>query len=63
MSAPSAASSSCRRTDTFAHGMKIGPGYISGLMVQWQGGNPVTVWPANVATGKLKFPAFIKIGG
>jgi branched-chain amino acid transport system substrate-binding protein len=43
--------------------MRIGPGYISGLMLQWQGGNPVTVWPLNVATGKLKFPAFIKTGG
>ncbi len=49
------------KTDTFAHGMKIGPGYISGLMVQWQNGNPVTVWPANVATGKMVFPAFTKL--
>jgi hypothetical protein len=32
-------------------------------MVQWQAGNPVTVWPAAQATGKLKFPAFIKTGG
>ncbi len=51
------------KTDTFAHGMKIGVGYVGGLMVQWQSGNPVTVWPANVATGKLKFPAFVKAGG
>ncbi len=51
------------KDSTFTHGMRIGPGYISGLMVQWQGGNVVTVWPANVASGKLKFPAFIKTGG
>jgi branched-chain amino acid transport system substrate-binding protein len=49
------------KTDTFAHGMKIGEGYITGLMVQWQKGNPVTVWPTNVATGKMVFPAFTKL--
>jgi branched-chain amino acid transport system substrate-binding protein len=49
------------KTDTFAHGMRIGEGYITGLMVQWQKGNPVTVWPTNVATGKMVFPAFNKL--
>ncbi len=49
------------KEDTFAHGMKIGEGYITGLMVQWQKGNPVTIWPANVATGKMVFPAFTKL--
>jgi branched-chain amino acid transport system substrate-binding protein len=49
------------KTDTFAHGMKIGPGYITGLMVQWQKGNPVTVWPTEAATGKMIFPTFIKL--
>ena len=49
------------KTDTFAHGMRIGEGYITGLMVQWQKGNPITVWPANVATGKMVFPAFTKL--
>ncbi|WP_428486743.1 ABC transporter substrate-binding protein [Rhodopila sp.] len=47
------------KTSIFAHGMRIGDGYITGLMVQWQNGNPVTVWPANVATGKMTFPSFI----
>jgi branched-chain amino acid transport system substrate-binding protein len=47
--------------DQFAHGMKIGEGYITGLMAQWQKGNPVTVWPSNVATGKMAFPAFTKL--
>jgi len=46
----------------FTHGMKIGPGFVSGLMVQWQGGKTVTVWPADAATGKLRFPANIKLG-
>jgi branched-chain amino acid transport system substrate-binding protein len=49
------------KDNTFAHGMRIGLGYITGLMVQWQKGNQVTVWPANVATGKMVFPGFIKL--
>ncbi|MEA2740305.1 MAG: branched-chain amino acid transport system substrate-binding protein [Acetobacteraceae bacterium] len=49
------------KTDTFAHGMRIGEGSITGRMVQWQKGNPVTIWPANVATGKMIFPAFTKL--
>jgi branched-chain amino acid transport system substrate-binding protein len=49
------------KDNTFAHGMRIGEGYITGLMVQWQKGNPVTVWPADVATGKMVFPAFTKL--
>ncbi len=49
------------KDNTFAHGMRIGPGYITGLMVQWQKGNPVTVWPPTVATGKMAFPEFIKL--
>ncbi len=49
------------KTNIFAHGMKIGKGYITGLMVQWQKGNPVTIWPADVATGKMTFPAFTKL--
>ena len=49
------------KENTFAHGMRIGEGYITGLMVQWQKGNPVTVWPAAVATGKMVFPAFTKL--
>jgi branched-chain amino acid transport system substrate-binding protein len=49
------------KTDQFAHGMRIGPGYIEGLMVQWQKGTPVTIWPAKVATGKMVFPSFTKL--
>jgi branched-chain amino acid transport system substrate-binding protein len=51
------------KDNIFAHGMRIGPGYITGLMVQWQKGNPVTIWPTEAATGKLAFPSFIKTGG
>jgi branched-chain amino acid transport system substrate-binding protein len=49
------------KDNTFAHGMRIGDGYITGLMVQWQKGTPVPVWPEKVATGKMAFPSFIKL--
>ena len=44
------------------HALKVGPDTITGLMLQWQGGKQVNLWPANVANGKLKFPSFIKLG-
>jgi branched-chain amino acid transport system substrate-binding protein len=44
------------------HALKIGPETISGLMLQWQNGKQVNLWPTKVANGSLKFPAFIKLG-
>jgi branched-chain amino acid transport system substrate-binding protein len=44
------------------HALKIGPDTITGLMLQWQNGKQVNLWPAKVANGKLKFPPFIKVG-
>ena len=44
------------------HALKIGPDTITGLMLQWQDGKQVNLWPANVANGKLKFPKFVKLG-
>ncbi len=44
------------------HALKVGPETITGLMLQWQDGKQVNLWPAKVANGKLKFPKFIKIG-
>jgi branched-chain amino acid transport system substrate-binding protein len=49
------------RDDPFTHGMKIGPGFISGLMVQWKDGKQVTVWPKSVAVGTMAFPDFVKL--
>jgi branched-chain amino acid transport system substrate-binding protein len=42
--------------------LKVGDDTITGLMLQWQDGKQVNLWPANVANGKLKFPSFIKLG-
>jgi len=50
------------RDTPYPHALKIGPGSITGLMLQWQSGKQVNLWPADVANGKLKFPSFIKIG-
>ncbi len=44
------------------HALKIGPDTITGLMLQWQNGKQVNLWPAKVANGKVKFPPFIKLG-
>jgi branched-chain amino acid transport system substrate-binding protein len=44
------------------HALKIGSSTFDGLMLQWQDGKQVNLWPADVANGKLKFPKFIKIG-
>ena len=48
--------------DPNPHALKIGPSTISGLMLQWQNGKQVNLWPENVANGKTKFPSFIKLG-
>ena len=47
--------------DPHVHGLKTGPGYITGLMLQWQDGKQVNVWPKELAVGQMKFPAFIKL--
>jgi branched-chain amino acid transport system substrate-binding protein len=44
------------------HALKIGADTISGLMLQWQNGKQVNLWPEKVANGKMKFPSFIKVG-
>jgi branched-chain amino acid transport system substrate-binding protein len=45
----------------FPHGLKYGKDFVSGLMIQWQDGKQVTVWPAKIANGTLHFPPFIKL--
>lgn len=47
--------------DPQVHGLKTGPGAITGLMLQWQNGKQTNLWPANVANGKLTFPSFVKV--
>src|ERR1700739_3210672 len=49
------------KEDPFTHSIKYGKGLITGLMLQWQDGKQVSVWPEEVAKGTLKFPSFIKV--
>jgi branched-chain amino acid transport system substrate-binding protein len=48
--------------DPHVHGLKTGPGLITGLFLQWQDGAQVNIWPADLAKGKVKFPDFVKVG-
>ena len=47
--------------DPHVHGLRTGPGFITGLMLQWQDGKQLNMWPKQLAAGELKFPAFIKL--
>jgi branched-chain amino acid transport system substrate-binding protein len=49
------------KDDQFTHGLKYGKGLITGLMLQWQDGAQVSVWPKEVAKGEIKFPDFVKL--
>src|ERR1700754_2170454 len=49
------------KDDEFTHGIKSGPGTVTGLVFQWQGGKQITVWPKAIAEGKMKFPEFVKL--
>lgn len=50
------------KDDPSTHAMKYGKDYVSGLLVQWQNGKQVPVWPASMAgKNELKFPSFIKL--
>jgi branched-chain amino acid transport system substrate-binding protein len=46
------------RDDQFTHGLKYGTDYVSAMVFQWQDGKQVTLWPAKIAEGKLKYPSF-----
>jgi branched-chain amino acid transport system substrate-binding protein len=49
------------KNDPFTHSIKYGEGLITGLMLQWQSGKQVSVWPTDAAKSVLKFPSFIKV--
>ena len=50
------------KDDEFTHSIKYGPGLVSGMMMQWQDGKQLAIWPSTVANGKLTFPSFVKAG-
>jgi branched-chain amino acid transport system substrate-binding protein len=48
------------RDEQFPHALKYGPGFVTGIIAQWQGGKQVAIWPKEIAAGKLAFPSFVK---
>jgi len=49
------------KDDPFTHSIKYGKGLITGLMLQWQDGEQVAIWPKDIAKAQMKFPSFIKV--
>ncbi len=49
------------RNDQFTHGLRYGPGLVTGVAIQWQNGKQMCVWPSDKANAKLKFPSFVKL--
>jgi branched-chain amino acid transport system substrate-binding protein len=47
--------------DPNPHALRTGKGYITGLMLQWQAGKQVNVWPKELAAGTVSWPSFIKL--
>lgn len=47
--------------DPHVHGLRTGGSGIKGLVMQWQKGKEVTVWPATLANGQMIFPSFVKL--
>ena len=48
--------------DAHVHGLRTGAGFITGLFLQWQHGDQINLWPADLSKGQLTFPSFIKVG-
>ena len=49
------------KDDPFTHALRYGPGYVSGLFVQWHDGKQVPTWPTTVqGVQPLAFPSFVK---
>ena len=44
----------------YAHGLEYGKDAVTGIMIQWQHGEQVPIWPAAVAKAPVTFPSFVK---
>jgi len=49
------------RQDEFTHALKYGPGFTTGIFMQWQDGKQVCIWPADKCPNKLIFPPYVKL--
>ncbi|SFJ47309.1 ABC transporter substrate-binding protein [Methylobacterium brachiatum] len=48
------------KDEPFTHSIKYGPGFVTGLMAQWQDGKQVAIWPTSLAQGKIVLPPSVK---
>jgi branched-chain amino acid transport system substrate-binding protein len=49
------------RDSQYTHAMEYGPGLVTGVVIQWQNGKQLQIWPPNQADVPVKFPAFVKL--
>jgi branched-chain amino acid transport system substrate-binding protein len=49
------------RDSQYTHALRFGPGYITGVGIQWQDGQQKCIWPAALANAKPEFPGFVKL--
>ncbi len=49
------------RDNEFTHAMKYGSEFVSGVMLQWQNGKQVVLWPRASSQTRVVFPAFVHL--
>lgn len=49
------------QSSPFTHALRYGPGYVTGVAIQWQDGVQKCIWPLNLANAKPEFPSFVKL--
>ena len=49
------------RKSPYTHSLRYGKKWVQGVMLQWQNGEQVCVWPRKECPNPLKFPSFLKI--
>lgn len=49
------------RKSPYTHSLRYGKNWVQGVMLQWQDGKQVCVWPRKECPNPLKFPSFLKV--
>jgi len=45
----------------YTHALRYGPGFVTGVAIQWQNGAQKVIWPLDLANAKPVFPSFVKV--